>query len=149
MITIDGLLAEPHARAALSRLGEHARVVCFDRRGVGLPDPLDPARSPLDDWTQDLSQVLDAMGIGSAHLFANFDTGLIALEFAARHPERVTSLVLAHSFAIYHRTADYPHGLELDTVPGTDSLWFTHTPELIDRTIAFLRSHSLQRMSSR
>ena len=27
MITIDGLLDEPHARAALARLGEHASVV--------------------------------------------------------------------------------------------------------------------------
>ena len=116
MITIDGLLAEPHARHALARLGEHARVVCFDRRGVGLSDPLDPHVSPLDDWTQDLSQVLDEVGIQSAHLFANFDTGLIALDFAARHPERVASLVLAHCFATYHRSAEYPYGPELGTI---------------------------------
>jgi pimeloyl-ACP methyl ester carboxylesterase/DNA-binding SARP family transcriptional activator len=116
MITIDGLLAEPHARDALGRLAEHARVVCFDRRGVGLSDPLDPQGDPLDAWTQDLTQVLDAVGIGTAHLLANFDTGLVALEYAARHPERVASLVLAHCFATYHRSEDYPHGLELDTV---------------------------------
>ncbi|MBB4741516.1 DNA-binding SARP family transcriptional activator [Actinoplanes octamycinicus] len=115
MLTIDGLLDEPHARGGLATLAGHAAVVCLDRSGIGLSDPLDPARSPLDQWVDDVQRVLDALGIGRADLFANFDTGLIALEFAARHPERVRSLVLAQCYPRYTRAADYPYGLDSGT----------------------------------
>jgi pimeloyl-ACP methyl ester carboxylesterase/DNA-binding SARP family transcriptional activator len=115
MLTIDGLLDNPHPRAALAALAGHAVVVCLDRRGIGLSDPLDPHRPPLEQWVADVRRVLDALGIGKADLLANFDTGLIALEFAARHPDRVRSLVLAQCFARYTRGAGYPFGLD----PGT------------------------------
>ncbi|WP_164842521.1 alpha/beta fold hydrolase [Actinoplanes solisilvae] len=119
MLTIDGLLDGVHARAALSFLAEHATVVCLDRRGIGLSDPLDPRRAPLDQWVADVRRVLDALAIERADLFANFDTGLVALEFAARHPERVRSLVLAQCYARYIRGDDYPYGLDSST---TESL---------------------------
>jgi pimeloyl-ACP methyl ester carboxylesterase/DNA-binding SARP family transcriptional activator len=112
MITIDGMLDEPRLRRSIDRIGELGRVVCLDRQGIGLSDPLDPRRDPLDEWTADVLQVLDALEIGATHLLANFDTGLIALEFAARHPARVASLVLAHCFARYQRADGYPHGVD-------------------------------------
>ena len=112
MITIDGLLDDPHPRSALTRLGEQRRVTCFDRRGIGLSDPLSAERAPLDDWVADVLLVLDAGGVSEVDLFANFDTGLIALEFAARYPDRVRSLVLAQCFATYLRSDDYPFGLD-------------------------------------
>jgi len=115
MITIDGLLDEPHARAALDRLGEQATVICLDRHGIGLSDPLDERRTPLDQWVADVRQVLDANAVDRADLFANFDTGLIALEFAARYPDRVRSLVLAQCFATYIRSPDYPYGRDETT----------------------------------
>jgi pimeloyl-ACP methyl ester carboxylesterase len=118
MLTIDGLLDEPHARSALTRIGTHARVVCFDRHGIGLSDPLDERRAPLDQWVADVRQVLDALSVERAHLFANFDTGLIALEFAARYPDRVRSLVLAQCYATYIRTRDYPYGRDETTTEG-------------------------------
>ncbi|XVV10765.1 alpha/beta fold hydrolase [Actinoplanes sp. CA-131856] len=115
MLTIDGLLDGAHARAALSALAERTAVVCLDRRGIGLSDPLDPDRPPLDQWAEDIGRVLDAAAIGRADLFANFDTGLIALEFAARHPSRVRRLVLAQCFPRYTRSDDYPYGLDRRT----------------------------------
>jgi pimeloyl-ACP methyl ester carboxylesterase/DNA-binding SARP family transcriptional activator len=115
MLTIDGLLDEPRARAAFERLAGHARVICFDRHGIGLSDPLDPGRSPLEQWVDDLRQVLDTLGVHRADLFANFDTGLVALEFAARHPQRVRSLVLAQCYATYTRSPQYPFGLDRAT----------------------------------
>jgi len=51
-------------------------------------------------------------------LLANFDTGLVALEFAARYPDRVRSLVLIHCYATYLRSADYPYGFDVDTTDG-------------------------------
>jgi pimeloyl-ACP methyl ester carboxylesterase len=89
--------------------------VCLDRRGIRLSDPLVPCLTPLDQWVADVRKVLDACGIDRADLFANFDTGLVALEFAARHPERVRSLVLAQCYPRYTRGGDYPYGLDADT----------------------------------
>jgi len=112
MVTIDGLLDEPHARRAVARLGEHAGVICLDRSGIGLSDPLGPHTDPLQRWADDVVEVLDALGVRTTDLFASFDTGLVALHLAARHPDRVRSLVLAHCFATYTRRPDYPYGLD-------------------------------------
>src|ERR1700754_1337249 len=114
MVTIDGLLDGAHARTALGALSERAGVACLDRPGIALPDPLVPRLPPLDQWVADVRKVLDACGIDRADLFANFDTGLVALEFAARHPERVRSLVLAQCYPRYTRGGDYPYGLDSD-----------------------------------
>jgi pimeloyl-ACP methyl ester carboxylesterase/DNA-binding SARP family transcriptional activator len=134
MITIDGLLDEPHARSALACLGECASVVCLDRHGIGLSDPLDERRSPLDQWVADVRQVLDALAVDQADLFANFDTGLIALEFAARYPDRVRSLVLAQCYATYIRSADYPFGRDETTTESMirDSVTPSVPAEAID-----------------
>jgi DNA-binding SARP family transcriptional activator/pimeloyl-ACP methyl ester carboxylesterase len=116
MITIDGLLDEPHARRALARLGEYARVICLDRSGIGLSDPLPDDRRALERWAEDVVVVLDALDIAAAPVLASFDTGLVAIELAATRPERVTSLMLAHCFARYSRRADYPHGPEPEAI---------------------------------
>jgi pimeloyl-ACP methyl ester carboxylesterase len=115
MLTIDGLMEGDHARTALSALASHAAVVCLDRRGIGLSDPLDPGRTPLDQWVGDVRRVLDDLGVARADLFANFDTGLVAMEFAARYPTRVRSLVLTQCYARYTRSPDYPYGLDAGT----------------------------------
>src|SRR5262245_24952647 len=39
----EHLLAEPRIRALFERMGEFSRVLLFDRRGVGLSDPVDRA----------------------------------------------------------------------------------------------------------
>lgn len=112
MVTIDGLFDEPRARHALTRLGEHARVICLDRSGIGLSDPLHPDADPLQRWAADVLDVIDQLDIPTVHVLASFDTGLVATQLAAHHPDRVSSLVLAHCFATYTRRPGYPYGLD-------------------------------------
>ena len=115
MLTIDGLTEEPHVLSALHTLAVDARVTCFDRRGIGLADPLSADGDPFDDWVADLAAVLDAVGAERPTILANFDTGLVAIEFAARYPDRVGSLILVHCFARFARGDDYPFGIDLAT----------------------------------
>jgi pimeloyl-ACP methyl ester carboxylesterase/DNA-binding SARP family transcriptional activator len=115
MVTVDGLLDEPHVRRSHARLAELGRVVCLDRRGVGLSEPLDVTVPPLDQWVDDVARVVEAAGLDRPVVVANFDTGLVALEHAARHPREVSGLVLVNCYATYQRGRDYPYGLDEDT----------------------------------
>ncbi|MFW0792979.1 BTAD domain-containing putative transcriptional regulator [Gordonia sp. CPCC 205515] len=115
LLTIDGLLDEPHVNRAHRRLGSRARLVCLDRRGIGLSEPLDHSSSPLDQWVDDLTRVVAAAAMTRPVIVANFDTGLIALECAARQPTMFSGLVLINCFARYRRGDGYPHGLDAST----------------------------------
>lgn len=66
------------------------RVVRYDFRGYGGS----PAASAPYDWVDGLLAVMDARGLGSAHLVGNGQGGATAVEAALRHPERFRSLVL-------------------------------------------------------
>jgi class 3 adenylate cyclase/pimeloyl-ACP methyl ester carboxylesterase len=72
------------------------RVVVFDRRGLGVSDPIiDWKRPVLEQWADDLSAVVDASGVQDPTIFA-WDGYGIATRFAARHPDRLRWLVLLH-----------------------------------------------------
>ena len=84
----------------------------FDKRGVGLSDPVALA-APLtvESWTEDLSAVLDAVGSQRAAVAASDMAGFIGVLFSATHPDRTTALVLVNATARVRRAPDYPIGL--------------------------------------
>lgn len=93
----------------MERLARFSRVLTFDRRGTGLSDPV--CGVPLlEERVEDLRAVMDDAGSEMASLFAMGEGGLTALVFAAMHPERVRSLMLAGSYARLTQTTDYPYG---------------------------------------
>lgn len=109
---IEVLWEEPSVADFLQALGSFSRVVLFDKRGVGLSDPvsLDAAAS-LEPWIDDLNSVIDAVGVDRVSLLASGSAGPVAMLFAATHPERVTSLILVNTYACRAQKADYPIGL--------------------------------------
>ena len=116
------------------RLASIGRLIIFDRRGTGASDPLPPTAMPSwEDWTEDVSAVLDAVHSQKAALFAEADAGPIGVLFAAQHPERISHLVLAETSARTLVADDYPIGLTQETidvvVDMVGSLW--GTPEFI------------------
>jgi 3-oxoadipate enol-lactonase len=70
------------------------RLVLVDNRGSGRSTA---AAGPFNiaDMADDVLAVLDDAGIGAAHVLGASLGGMIAQEFAVRHPERVNGLVLA------------------------------------------------------
>jgi len=69
------------------------RVVTFDNRGAGDSDK--PAESySIALFADDTAALMDAMGIERAHVYGQSMGGLIAQEFALRHPQKVRCLVL-------------------------------------------------------
>lgn len=95
---LDLLWAEPDYSRELTRLADRARVVIFERRGMGLSDPLDYLPS-LEEQAQDIEAVYAAAGIERATLTGFVTTCQPVALFAARHPERVHGLVLVHPFS--------------------------------------------------
>ena len=65
------------------------RVVVFDRRGIGLSDPItDWQRSIIEQWADDLDAVIAAVGLDAPVVFA-WDGFGVSTTFAARAPECV------------------------------------------------------------
>ena len=83
---------DPKLRRLYERLGEFTRLIRFDRRGMGMSDPLD--RLPtFDEQVGDFRTVMDAVDAERAAVMGTTDAGMLALAFAAGHAERVSAAV--------------------------------------------------------
>ncbi|HEX2176250.1 MAG TPA: alpha/beta fold hydrolase [Nocardioidaceae bacterium] len=82
----------------LTALGARHRVVRYDCRDTGLSDR-EVERVSLDAWVEDLEAVVDAVGLERFPLLGISQGGPIAVTYAARHPERVSALVLCGAYA--------------------------------------------------
>ncbi len=83
----------PRVRAFLETLAEQARVVRYDCRGTGLSD-----RAPLDfsieAQVRDMEAVADYHGLDRFALYGSIGGGPASIVYTARHPERVSHLIL-------------------------------------------------------
>jgi pimeloyl-ACP methyl ester carboxylesterase/DNA-binding winged helix-turn-helix (wHTH) protein len=70
----------------------------YDERGCGLSD-WNATDFSFDDWVSDLESVVDALGLDRFPLLGVSQGGAVAVAYAARHPERVTKLVLCGAYA--------------------------------------------------
>jgi class 3 adenylate cyclase len=97
------------------RLASFGRVILFDKRGVGLSDPV-PTSSfpPIEEWMDDLRAVLDAVGSERAAVVASMAGGFMASVFAATYPDRTSALVFVDAFPRITPTTDYPWGMGAD-----------------------------------
>jgi aminoacrylate hydrolase len=77
----------------LQPFGERYRVVTYDQRGTGASDRIQRAFS-VDQMTAELIGLLDALGIGRAHLVGQSTGGAIAQTAAILYPERIGCAVM-------------------------------------------------------
>jgi pimeloyl-ACP methyl ester carboxylesterase/DNA-binding CsgD family transcriptional regulator len=91
----------------LRELSARWQLVRYDERGCGLSD-LDVDDFSLDTWLADLEAVVDTLGLRRFPLLGISAGGAIAVAYAARHPERVSRLVLYGTYARgrYQRSDD-------------------------------------------
>ncbi len=88
----------PVWRHWLEGLADGHMVLRYDERGCGLSDR-EVEDVSLETRVGDLEAVIDAAGIERFALIGISQGGPVAVAFAARHPERVSHLVLFASFA--------------------------------------------------
>ena len=81
----------------LDALSRHHTLIRYDARGCGLSDQTDIVFS-FEKYIEDLEAVADAASPEPFVLFGFAGGGATAVAYAARHPERVSHLVLYGSF---------------------------------------------------
>jgi class 3 adenylate cyclase len=114
---LDAMWEEPGLARYLERLAGFSRVVCFDKRGSGVSDPVPLTELPtVEQWMDDARTALDAAGVERAAVIGDTEGGPMAILLAASFPERVSALVLVNSFARWTRAPDYPIGMPAATV---------------------------------
>jgi pimeloyl-ACP methyl ester carboxylesterase len=96
----------------LRRLEQRYRVIRIDNRGTGWSRNA-PAPFTIGDMADDVRDVLDALEIDSATVFGMSMGGMIAQEFAIRHPARLRRMVLAATIPPMPAAVLSPHGVKL------------------------------------
>ncbi len=106
---IDLQWDEPHMATFLNRLAGFARLITFDKRGVGLSDRVPVNELPtLEQRIDDVRAVMDAAGSEQAALLGISEGGAMCLLFAATHPDRVRTVMTFGSYAKRIWSPDYP-----------------------------------------
>jgi class 3 adenylate cyclase len=115
---VDAQWQFPPLARLLAQLASFSRVIVFDKRGTGLSDPVAVDALPtLEEWSDDLRAVLDAVGSERPALISGVGASFMTLVFAATHPTRTSALVLVDPLARMAWAPDYPIGQPLDRLP--------------------------------
>ena len=108
---MDGQWDVPPIAEFRQRLGAFCRLIMFDKRGIGLSDPVPIDQLPtIEEWIDDLRAVMDEVGSERAALVTNIGGAIMALVCAAAFPDRLSSLVIVDGFARFLAAPDYPIG---------------------------------------
>lgn len=152
----------------LDRLADSARLVYYDQRGRGR-SPGDPNEVGIASEVEDVDRVRREFGFDSVAVLGHSWGGLLAMEYAVRHPERVSHLLLVNTApaSAADRRAFREHLLRVrapDDVERMEEIarsapfragdleaeaeyYRVHfrvavrDPELVDRIVARLRTH--------
>lgn len=92
-------------------LARRHRLIRYDGRGCGLSDR-DATDFSLDRCLEDLEAAIEACKIGRFVLFGATIGATTALAYAARHPERVSHLVIVGGFAVGRMARNPPELVE-------------------------------------
>lgn len=95
VMMIHGLTQQAHVFDGVADwLAEHYHVYALDVRGRGESDHGPADGYHFANYVDDLEEVRDGLGIAEFALVGTSMGGLIAMHYGARHPERVSRIVL-------------------------------------------------------
>ena len=122
------LLGRNFSRPFYERLERHHTVVRYNGRGSGLSQRTSPDFS-LSCRLLDLEAVVEHVGLERFALLGVQHGGLAAVAYAARHPERVTHLILLNAYASGRDFLAASPSLRAKTMlrPSTPAEWEFYT----------------------
>jgi class 3 adenylate cyclase len=127
---VEIMWEEPTMARFLNRLASFSRLLCFDKRGAGVSDPVPLAALPtLEQWSDDVRTVMEAAGSQRAGLLGFAHGGQMAMLFAATYPAQTSALILLDSFARQFGDDDQPSSFSFGRMPLSldeiEELWGT------------------------
>ena len=135
----------PEFRTWNERLAQKRMLVQYDNRGTGLSER-DVTDFSLEALQLDIAAVADSLSLGKFAIFATVNTGPVAVAYAARHPDRVSHLILWCSYA---------RGSELLKSPQNQALrhlienWELYTDTLAHYMFGWLGGEPARRVAAR
>ena len=115
---VEVLWGSPEYKAFFDHLASFARVLVFDKAGVGMSDPIAKVRT-IEDRVAEIEALMDAVGFEQAALIGFSEGGSASIMFSAMYPERVRSLVLIGATVIFPvpvtLTQDWEDVVDMDT----------------------------------
>ena len=91
-------LQSPVRLQLIQGLAHRHKVVRYDARGNGLSQR-DVNDVSFDRWVEDLETIIEAVGVDRFVLIGMSQGAAIAIQYAVRHPDRVSHLILSGGFA--------------------------------------------------
>jgi pimeloyl-ACP methyl ester carboxylesterase len=99
LVLVHGAAADARMwRPQLAALGDEFTVVAWDEPGAGRSSDV-PADFGLSDYGECLAALIDALGLGPAHVAGLSWGGTVAQELYRHHRELVATLILADTYA--------------------------------------------------
>ena len=95
----------------VTELTRHHTLYRYDERGNGLSD-WNIEDFSFQAWGRDFAQLIETIQLDRFPILGISQGGAVAVAYAARHPERVSKLILYGSFARGWMTRDIPGELE-------------------------------------
>ena len=135
----------PELRAWYERLAVTRKLVRYDARGTGLSDR-EITDFSLDACVRDLEAVVESLGLRRFALLALLTHGPVAIAYAARHPDRVSHLLLWCSFA---RPLDFLQQPQVEPLLRLiDADWQTFTETLAHIGLGWSEGEPARRMAT-
>ena len=138
IVVVHGGPGMDHAylRPGMDPLATTHRVVFFDQRGGGRTEGEANSRTvTLDLFIADITALADSLRLGRFTLVGHSFGGLVAMHYAARHPERLRALVLMNTVEPGRKY----------TIPMTDMMMKRRTAEDQAETQRLMQSDAMKR----
>lgn len=123
---------------------KHFKVVVFDNRGAGRSEKPEPGYS-TEDMADDAAALMDALGIGNAHVVGKSMGGMIGQWLAIKYPGKVRKLVMGCSSASRDEVGNLilRTGRDIASKVGMKAVWIMalylgYTREYIEKNIGSL-----------
>ena len=145
VILIGGLGSQTESWATQVPLySKHFKVIVFDNRGAGRSDKPE-GRYTTEDMADDAAALMDALGIGKAHIVGKSMGGMIGQWLAIKYPDKVRKLVMGCSSASRDEVGNVllRMGREIASKVGMRAVWIMalylgYTREYIEKNIGSL-----------
>ena len=102
MLTLHGGPGFDHSsfKPAFGELSDLAQIVYYDHRGQGRSDRRSASEWNLAQWADDIVALCDVLGIENPIVYGVSFGGMVALQYAIRHPQHPAKVILDSTTAV-------------------------------------------------